>query len=115
MFDNLVLAQAAPAAGGGPEAMLIQFLPLVAIVVLFYFLMIRPQQNRAKQHAAMINAVKRGDTVVLSSGMIGKIVRVEDKEVGVEVSTGVTVKVVKSMISDVRARGEPAPANDSKA
>jgi len=53
--------------------------------------------------------------VVLSSGMIGKVVRVEDKEVGVEIATGVTVKVVKGMISDVRARGEPAPANDSKA
>jgi preprotein translocase subunit YajC len=62
----------------------------------------------------MLAAVKRGDTVVLSSGMIGKIVRVEDKEVGVEVATGVTVKVVKSMIAEVRSRGEPAPANDSK-
>jgi preprotein translocase subunit YajC len=114
MFDKIVLAQAAPAAGGGPEAMLIQFLPLVAIVVLFYFLMIRPQQNRAKQHAAMIAAVKRGVTVVLSSGMIGKVVRVEEKEVGVEISSGVTVKVVKSMIADVRTRGEPAAANDTK-
>jgi preprotein translocase subunit YajC len=67
-----------------------------------------------KNHQAMLAAVKRGDTVVLSSGMIGKIVRVEDKEVGVEVATGVTVKVVKSMIAEVRSRGEPAPANDSK-
>jgi len=95
--------------------MLLQFLPLIALVVLFYFLMIRPQQRRMKQHQAMLGALKRGDTVVLSSGMIGKIVRVEDKEVGVEIATGVTVKVVKGMISDVRARGEPAPANDSKA
>jgi len=95
--------------------MLLQFLPLVALVVLFYFLMIRPQQRRMKQHQAMLGALKRNDVVVLSSGMIGKIVRVEDKEVGVEIATGVTVKVVKGMISDVRARGEPAPANDSKA
>ena len=95
--------------------MLLQFLPLVALVVLFYFLMIRPQQRRMKQHQAMLGALKRNDVVVLSSGMIGKIVRVEDKEVGVEIATGVTVKVVKTMISDVRARGEPAPANDSKA
>ena len=94
--------------------MLIQFLPLIGLVVLFYFLMIRPQQQRMKNHQAMLAAVKRGDTVVLSSGMIGKIVRVEDKEVGVEVATGVTVKVVKSMIAEVRSRGEPAPANDSK-
>lgn len=116
MFATPAYAQAAGgAAGGGPEAMLLQFLPLVALVVLFYFLMIRPQQRRMKQHQAMLGALKRGDTVVLSSGMIGKIVRVEDKEVGVEIATGVTVKVVKGMISDVRARGEPAPANDSKA
>jgi preprotein translocase subunit YajC len=116
MFASPAYAQAAgAAAGGGPQAMLLQFLPLVALVVLFYFLMIRPQQQRAKQHQAMIAAVKRGDTVVLSSGMIGKVVRVEDAEVGIEVATGVTVKVVKSMIADVRTRGEPAPANDSKA
>ncbi|MGH6967095.1 MAG: preprotein translocase subunit YajC [Phenylobacterium sp.] len=94
--------------------MLIQFLPLIGLVVLFYFLMIRPQQQRMKTHQAMLAAVKRGDTVVLSSGMIGKIVRVEDKEVGVEIATGVTVKVVKTMIAEVRSRGEPAPANDSK-
>jgi len=83
-------------------------------VVLFYFLLIRPQQRRMKQHQAMIAAVKRGDTVVLPSGVIGKVVRVEDKEVGVEISTGVTVKVVKGMISEVRTRGEPAAANDPK-
>jgi len=116
MFATPAYAQAVGgAAAGGPEAMLLQFLPLVALVVLFYFLMIRPQQRRMKQHQTMLGALKRGDTVVLSSGMIGKIVRVEDKEVGVEIATGVTVKVVKGMISDVRAKGEPAPANDSKA
>ena len=115
MFATPAFAQAAgAAAGGGPQAMLMQFLPLIGLVVLFYFLLIRPQQTRAKQHAAMIGAVKRGDTVVLSSGVIGKVVRVEDAEVGVEVASGVTIKVVKSMISDVRARGEPAPANDAK-
>jgi len=85
------------------------------MIVLFYFLMIRPQQQRAKQHQAMLAALKRNDTVVLNSGVIGKVVRVEDKEVGLEVATGVTVKVVKGMIAEVRSRGEPAPANDSKA
>jgi preprotein translocase subunit YajC len=115
MFATPAFAQAAGAAtGGGPQDMLIQFLPLIGLVVLFYFLMIRPQQQRMKTHQAMLAAVKRGDTVVLSSGMIGKIVRVEDKEVGVEIATGVTVKVVKTMIAEVRSRGEPAPANDSK-
>jgi len=115
MFATPAFAQTAGAAtGGGPQDMLIQFLPLIALVVLFYFLMIRPQQRRVKLHQQAISAVKRGDTVVLSSGVIGKIVRVEDAEVGVEVATGVTVKVVKSMISEVRTRGEPAAANDSK-
>ncbi|MCW5758315.1 MAG: preprotein translocase subunit YajC [Phenylobacterium sp.] len=116
MFATPAYAQAAGAAApGGMEAMLINFLPLIALVVLFYFLMIRPQQRRMKQHRSMLDGLKRGDQVVLSSGMLGKVVRVEDAEVGVEVASGVTVKVVKSMIADVRAKGEPAPANDSKA
>ena len=115
MFAPPPSAHAAGGAAAGPEAMLIQFLPLIALVVLFYFLMIRPQQKRMKQHQAMLGALKRGDTVVLSSGMVGKIVRVEDKEVGLEIAPGVTTKVVKAMIADVRTRGEPAAANDAKA
>jgi preprotein translocase subunit YajC len=115
MFSTPAYAQAAGAApGGGPQDMLIQFLPLIGLVVLFYFLMIRPQQRRAKQHQQMLAAIKRGDNVVLSSGVLGKVVRVEDKEVGVEIATGVTVKVRKGMITEVSARGEPAAANDSK-
>ena len=115
MFATPAYAQAAGAAAGGPEALLMQFLPLVALVILFYFLMIRPQQRRMKQHQAMLAALKRGDAVTLSSGVKGKIVRVEDAEVGLEIATGVTVKVVKSMIANVDAKGAPAPANDSKA
>jgi preprotein translocase subunit YajC len=115
MFATPAYAQAAGAAGSaGPQGFLIQMLPLIGLVVLFYFLLIRPQQRRMKLHQAMIGAVKRGDTIVMNSGVIGKVVRVEDKEVGVEIATGVTVKVVKSMIAEVRTRGEPAPANDSK-
>jgi preprotein translocase subunit YajC len=116
MFATPAFAQAlgGGAGTGGPQDMLIQFLPLIGLVVLFYFLMIRPQQRRAKQHQEMLGAVKRGDTVVLSSGIIGKIVRVEDAEVGVEIATGVTVKVRKGMIAEVQSRGAPAPANDSK-
>ena len=116
MLANFVLAQstaAGAAATGGPGALIIQFLPFVAIFVLAYFMIIRPQQTRAKQHQAMIQAVKRGDTVVLSNGMIGKVVRVEEAEVGVEIATGVTVKVIKSMIGEVRVKGEVA-ANDAK-
>ena len=94
--------------------MALQFAPIILMVVAFYFFMIRPQQNRAKQHAAKLAAVKRGDTVIMSSGMIGKVVRVEDAEVGVEIAQGVTVKVMKAMISDIRSKGEPAAANDAK-
>jgi preprotein translocase subunit YajC len=115
MFATPAYAQAAGAApAGGPQEMLVQFLPLVALVVLFYFLLIRPQQRRAKQHQQVLSGIKRGDTVVLSSGVIGKVVRVEDKEVGVEIATGVTVKVRKGMITEVVTRGEPAAANDAK-
>jgi len=96
------------------NAQIIQIAPILLMVVLFYFMLIRPQQKRAKEHQAMLGNLKRNDTVVLSSGMIGKIVRVEDKEVGVEIAQGVTVKVVKGMITEVRAKGEPAAANDAK-
>lgn len=115
MFATPAFAQTADAAAsGGAQAMILQFLPLILLVVLFYFLMIRPQQRRMKQHQQMIADLKRGDNVVLSSGMIGKVVRVEDREVGLEIATGVTVKVVKGMIAEVRVRGEPAAANDAK-
>jgi preprotein translocase subunit YajC len=114
----LAVAAAAPAAGGGLASFLSgpgQFLPIVAIMVLFYVMILMPQQRRQKTHAAKIAAVKRGDTVVMSSGVKGKVVRVEETELGVEIAQNVTVKVVKSMVSDVIARGEPAAANDSRA
>ena len=109
-------AQAAPAAGeggpggifSGPFGSLLMFAP---IVVLFYFLIMRPQQQRQKQHQAMISGVKRGDTVVMSSGMVGKVTRVEDAEAMVEIATGVNVRVVKSMLTEVRTRGEPVKAS----
>jgi len=99
---------------GGLSAQLMQIAPILLMVVLFYFMLIRPQQKRAKEHQVMLSNLKRGDNVVLSSGMLGKVVRVEDKEVGLEIAQGVTVKVVKGMITEVRTKGEPAPANDPK-
>ena len=101
-------------ADGGMMAVIMQFLPIVAIFILFYFLLIRPQQKRAKEHQAAISAVKRGDTVVLGSGMIGKVTRVEEAEVNVEIAPSVNVRVVKAMIAEVRNRTAIA-ANDSKA
>jgi preprotein translocase subunit YajC len=101
-------------AGATPQDFLVQFAPILLLLVLFYFMLIRPQQKRAKEHMATLAGIKRNDTVVLSNGMIGKVVRVEDKEVGVEIAQGVTVKVVRAMISEVRSKGDVAPANDSK-
>ena len=98
-------------ASGGPQDLLIQIAPILLLLVLFYFMLIRPQQKRMKEHQALVSGLKRGDNVVLASGVLGKIVRVEDKEVGVEIAQGVTVKVVKTMITEVRAKGEPV-AND---
>jgi preprotein translocase subunit YajC len=116
MFATPAFAQTAGAAAGnegGLMGALVSYSPLLLILVLGYFLLIRPQQQRAREHRNTVSAVKRGDTVVLSSGVIGKVVRVEEVEVGVEVAQGVTIKVVKDMISQVRTRGEPAPANDA--
>jgi preprotein translocase subunit YajC len=115
MFATPAFAQtAAGASAGGMQAMLLQIAPLIGLFALFYFLMIRPQQKRMKAHQDMLTALKRNDVVVLPSGVIGKVIRVEDAEVGVEIAQGVTVKVVKGMISSVRTRSEPA-ANDAKA
>ena len=113
MFASEAYAQTAGAAtGGGPEAMLLQFAPLVALLILFYFLLIRPQQRRLKHHREMVGGLKRGDSVVLSSGIVGKIVRVEEAEVQVEIAPNTNVRVIKAMITEVRTRGDPAPAND---
>jgi preprotein translocase subunit YajC len=98
-----------PDAGSGIFPLLLP----IALLVLMYFVMIRPQQKRAKAHQAMVTAVKRGDTVVLSNGMVGKVTRVEEAEAMVEIATGVNTRVIKSMIAEVRTRGEPAPAEKS--
>ena len=106
-----------PTAGaeGGMTAMLLQLAPFLLIFVLFYFLMIRPQQRRMKEHQQMIANIKRGDSVVLSNGMVGKVTRVEDAEAMVEISQGVNVPVVKTMIAEVRAKGGPAKVTDKSA
>ena len=117
LVSALVLAAAAPAAGAsGIQDFLAN--PLVFIgmmVVLMYFFLLRPQQQRQRDHVNMVKAVKRGDTVVMSNGMLGKVVRVEEDEVGVEIAQNVTVKVLKGMLHEVRSRGEPAPANANAA
>jgi len=115
LFATPAFAQAAGAAAPGAGFDPMTLLMLGGFVVLMYVFMIRPQSQRAKQHKAMLAAMKRNDTVVLSSGLIGKVTRVEDAEVMLEIATGVNVRVVKAMITEVRAKGEPAPANDKAA
>ena len=79
-----------------------QFIPLILIFVIFYFLLIRPQQKRIKEHKAMVNALQRGDQVVTAGGLLGKIERILDKEkVEVQISENVNVKIIKSTISQV--------------
>jgi preprotein translocase subunit YajC len=94
-------------AGGGFD--LVQLAPLVLIFVVFYFLIIRPQQKKAKDHKAMIDALRRGDKVVTSGGLIGTVAKViNEREVMLEIADGVRVRAVRSMIAEVTARTEPA-------
>ncbi|MGA7325507.1 MAG: preprotein translocase subunit YajC [Rhodomicrobium sp.] len=98
----------AQTSGAGGAGLFDLLLPMVAVFGIFYLLVFRPQQKRMKDHQAMINAVKRGDTVVTSGGIIGKVVRVAaDGELRVEIADNVQVRVVKGTISEVRSRGEP--------
>ena len=89
-----------------------QILPLILIFAIMYFLLIRPQQQKMKQHRAMIDAVRKGDQVITQGGIYGKITRVKDEEnqVEVEIAEGVRVRVVKATIADVVNKTEPAEA-----
>jgi preprotein translocase subunit YajC len=116
MFISQAFAQAAggPAAGGlaGME----QFLPLVLIFVVFYFLLLRPQQKKIKQHKEMVTQLRRGDSVVTQGGFIGTIHKVvSDTEVIVEIAEGVRVRVVRSAIAEVIAKTEPVAGAKDKA
>ena len=87
---------------------LLQFVPFVLIFVIMWVLIIRPQQRRARDHADMVKAVRRGDTVVSSGGIIGRVTKVtDDPEIEVEIAEGVRVRLLRAMISEVRTRGEP--------
>lgn len=114
MFITDAYAQAAAGAGGA-SSLFGTFLPMLAIIPVFYFLMIRPQQRARAQHQQTLNALKRGDIVVTSGGLIGKVKAVADDEVRVELAPNVEVRVVRAMISEVRSKTDPAPANDTKA
>ena len=99
----------AQAAGGGGGDIFLQLLPFILIFVIMWFLIIRPQQKRVKAHQELVKNLRRGDTVITSGGITGKISKViDDTEIEVEIAEGVRVRVIRGMVADVRAKGEPA-------
>ncbi|WP_137044555.1 preprotein translocase subunit YajC [Pseudolabrys sp. FHR47] len=107
MFITSAFAQGAPGLGGD-GGILMSLLPFILIFVIMYFLILRPQQKRVKAHQEMVKNVRRGDTVVTSGGLVGKITKVvDDDQIEVEIADGVRIRQMRGMISDVRAKGEP--------
>ena len=107
MFITPGFAQT-PSFFGGDGGGLSMMIPFVLVFVIMYFLMIRPQQKRQKQHQEMVKNVRRGDTVITSGGLVGKVTKVVDDDmIEVEVADGVRIRQMRSMIADVRAKGEP--------
>lgn len=107
----LQTSAAAAAQPSGTAAFFVQMFPLLLIFVIFYILLIRPQQKRAKEHQLSINAVKKGDEVVTGGGVRGKVTKVADDELEVEIAQGVRVRVVKGTLSQVLTKNAK-PAND---
>jgi preprotein translocase subunit YajC len=104
----LITPAFAQGATAGGTDMIVSLLPFVAIFVIMYFLILRPQQKKAKQHQDMVKNVRRGDNVVTSGGLIGKVTKVvDDDQVEIEIADGVRVRQLKAMVSEVRAKGEP--------
>ena len=94
--------------GGASPELLYQLLPFALIFVIMYFLILRPQQRRVKQHQEMVKALRRGDSVVTNGGLVGKVTKVvDDEQIEVEIADGVRVRQMRSMVSEVRAKSEP--------
>lgn len=107
MFISPAYAQAP--GGGGMGELINLLVPMLMVFVIFYFFVIRPQQQRAKQLRQTIDSIRRGDTVVTSGGIIGKVTKVKDDgEVEVEIADNTRVRVIKHTIAEVRVKGEPA-------
>ena len=108
-------AYAQAAAGGDANSMLMSLLPFALIFVIMYFLILRPQQKKVRDHADLVKNIRRGDTVVTSGGLVGKVTKVvDDDQIEVEVAEGVRVRQMRSMVSDVRAKGEPVKDDETK-
>jgi preprotein translocase subunit YajC len=111
MFVSPAYAQAAGAPGAGD--FFVSFVPILLLILIFWLLIFRPQQKRMKAHQAMLGSIRRGDTIVTSGGLVGKVVKaVENEDLEIEIAQGVKVKVVRTMVSDVRTKSEPV--NDNK-
>lgn len=111
MTDILTLTAAAAAGQNSGSAILIGILPWLLIFLIFYMLMIRPQQKRVKEHQAAIAAIKKGDDVITGGGIRGRVTKVNDEEIEVEIANNVRVRVVKGTVSQVLTP-KPKPAND---
>jgi preprotein translocase subunit YajC len=108
MFITPAYAQAA-AASGDTNSMLMSLLPFALIFVIMYFLILRPQQRKVKEHGDLVKNVRRGDTVVTNGGLVGKVTKVVDEDqIEIEIADGVRIRQMRQMISGVRAKGEPA-------
>jgi preprotein translocase subunit YajC len=105
MFISPAYAQATGSGGMGDIVNLL--IPMLMVFVIFYFFMIRPQQQRMKQHRAAIEAIRRGDTVVTSGGIVGKVTKVAEGEIEVEIADNTRVRVIKHTVAEVRTKGEP--------
>jgi preprotein translocase subunit YajC len=114
MFTSPAYAQAAGAAAAsdGMSAFIVQMAPLLLIFVVFWFLIFRPQQQRAKQQRAKLDAVKKGDQVVTGGGLMGKVTKVDADTVEVELAPNVKVKAVKATLADVVSNTPGKAAND---
>lgn len=109
MFITPAFAQAAGSGAGG--GLIVQIMPFILIFAIIYFLILRPQQKRAKEHREMVAALRRGDVITNSGGVIGKISKVvDDNEILVEVAEGVKIRMVRFSVQEVRSKGEPAPS-----
>jgi preprotein translocase subunit YajC len=112
MYMLISPAYAQGAGGAGSTDILMSLLPFVLIFVIMYFLIIRPQRQRMKQHQEMVSNLRRGDTVVTAGGLIGKVSKVvDDGEVQLELAEGLKVRAVRSMITEVRSKSEPVKDN----
>ena len=110
MFITPAFAQGSLFGGGagGDGGMLMSLLPFVLIFVIMYFLILRPQQKRVKQHQELVKNVRRGDTVVTNGGLVGKVTKViDDDQIEIEIADDVRIRQMRQMVADVRAKGEP--------